>query len=360
MSNPTTKGGKVGALVYDRAALADLRARRRTNATTPLKRVAITGGTHGNETTGVFVMRHFINEPEVVARNSFETLTIMTNPGAIEANARYVDVDLNRCFLLNDLLIEEVNTKEEKRARELNELLGPKSSVDPAADLIIDLHNTTANTGVALMLPADDEFAVELGSYLQSFDPTVRMVCWTPVAATLTGDWGLLPSIGRSGMTFEVGATPWGAVNPKKYEQSRTLLLAALDYVEMHNTMLTRSSDKVHRNKEVTAYIYKGVKYMYYPTAGKEDRTPTAIVHPLLQDRDFEELLDGDPLYMELDGSTIPFYRKDYDIPSSRPLYPFFINEAAYYEGGVSMILAIREERKVAVWDMTESVKSRI
>ena len=51
-------------------------------------------------------------------------------------------------------------------------------------------------------------------------------------------DYTLLPSVGRSGMTFEVGACPWGCLVADLYAQSRKLILAALDFIEAHNTAL--------------------------------------------------------------------------------------------------------------------------
>jgi aspartoacylase len=45
----------------------------------------------------------------------------------------------------------------------------------------------------------------------------------------------------------------------------------------------------------------------------------------------------GDPLFMDLDGNTIA-YRGD------RTVYPTFINEAAYYEKGIAMVVADKQE----------------
>ena len=50
--------------------------------------------------------------------------------------------------------MEGQNTLEHRRARELNELLGPKRSANPRADFVIDLHNTTAATGCAFPHPS--------------------------------------------------------------------------------------------------------------------------------------------------------------------------------------------------------------
>ena len=72
---------------------------------------------------------------------------------------------LKRLRLLSDPLVyppqaevlddvEGQNTLEHRRARELNELLGPKRSANPRADFVIDLHNTTAATGCAFPHPS--------------------------------------------------------------------------------------------------------------------------------------------------------------------------------------------------------------
>ena len=71
--------------------------------------------------------------------------------------------------------MEHHNSIEHQRARELNELLGPKRSTEPNTDFIIDLHNTTAQTGVALMLAPNDSFAYEVANHLMEVDPSVRL-----------------------------------------------------------------------------------------------------------------------------------------------------------------------------------------
>jgi hypothetical protein len=55
---------------------------------------------------------------------------------------------------------------EVKRARELNQLLGPKGT-GQAFDFTLDLHNTTANTGVCLISESNISFNLHLCHYLQ-------------------------------------------------------------------------------------------------------------------------------------------------------------------------------------------------
>jgi hypothetical protein len=53
-------------------------------------KVAIVGGTHGNEANGVYLVSHFTRNPSLVYRESFETTTLLANTDAIGANVRYV------------------------------------------------------------------------------------------------------------------------------------------------------------------------------------------------------------------------------------------------------------------------------
>lgn len=95
--------------------------------------------------------------------------------------------------------------------------------------------------------------------------PQVVVVEWTRGKS----DYALLPTVARSGMTFEVGACPWGCLVADRYAQvrsfvsrlvcvsvwyivlhsfntvcanidaqSRRLILSALDFIEAHNNAL--------------------------------------------------------------------------------------------------------------------------
>lgn len=185
---------------------------RRTLSKSPVSCVAVVGGAHGNESNGIALARHFEAHPELASRPSFETVVVIGNPAAVAANRRYIETDLNRCFLAETLSDPaHQHSLEHCRARELDEILGPKRSSEPRADFVIDLHNSTAATGVALMLAPNDEFAHEVAHYLTLLDPSVVVVEWTQGKA----DYGLLPTVGRSGMTFEVGPCPWVSARPQ-------------------------------------------------------------------------------------------------------------------------------------------------
>ena len=167
--------------------------------------------------------------------------------------------------------------------------------------------------------------------HLQTIDPSIRIVQWSP-----SPDHSLLPSIARSGMTFEVGPAPCGCLLAALYHTTRMLVLRALDFVQLHNEKIARElqqrvpvsvspppapptppprscddpapaakhariSDMDH-HATVTATVFCRVCSVDYPRAA--DGSLRAMIHPQLQGNDFVELAEGAPLFIGLDGST--------------------------------------------------------
>lgn len=63
------------------------------------KRVVIVGGTHGNERNGLYLIKQF----ESVSYSNFSLETHVGNPRSVVENRRFLDTDLNRCFVMDDL-----------------------------------------------------------------------------------------------------------------------------------------------------------------------------------------------------------------------------------------------------------------
>lgn len=166
----------------------------------PLSTVAICGGTHGNEMSGIYVVREMQKE-NVAKTGPFSITTLISNPRAVDVCRRYVESDLNRCFtssllrwvrtrvpnlwsclhwkrcvhewekswlgfLFSSSPITDSTPYEVKRAQELNAQLGPKGS-DRAVDLLIDLHNTTANMGLCFIFYSVDWVTLHIYKYIQ-------------------------------------------------------------------------------------------------------------------------------------------------------------------------------------------------
>lgn len=317
--------------------------KRRTLPSQIVRRVAVVGGTHGNETNGVYLAKHVQRMSSSLQQGrSFEIEVVLSNTAAIAQNTRYVDEDLNRMFLLEELLDDKKATlnRERARAREVDALLGPKSSSEPRCDLVIDLHNTTAATGIALIMAPDDAFAHELAWHLMTLDEEVR------VANFVEGkpDWATCSSEGRSGMTFEVGPCPWGCLEPALFERSKRLLLAMFDYVEAHNRAVGAGAAAW---EPFTIPVYRSIGVNIEFPRG-EDGDLAGMIHPELQGRDFLDLKEGAKLFRTFSGEDRLFFRKDYKVPevlSEQVIYPVFVNEAAYYEKNVACMLFVREEK---------------
>lgn len=64
----------------------------------PVRRVAIFGGTHGNELSGIFLVKHWQENGAEIQRAGMEVKPFITNPRAVEKCTRYIDCDLNRVF----------------------------------------------------------------------------------------------------------------------------------------------------------------------------------------------------------------------------------------------------------------------
>ena len=169
------------------------------------KNVCVVGATHGNELHGVYFVDEF-NHPDVAneMKEKYPTIdlkSIIANPYAVlaagtGAGLRYCEVDLNRCFLVKDLTDPSITTIEGIRAKEIDQELGPKASVNPRTDFIFDIHSSTSNTGILLCCHPDDKFAWQLVAYLQHKYPKEITAClWSE------GEVPLLPSVARSGMT---------------------------------------------------------------------------------------------------------------------------------------------------------------
>lgn len=65
-----------------------------------LNRMAICGGTHGNEMTGVYLVQEMARRQKEEGEKAWPLplILVLSNPLAIQQCRRYTDTDLNRCF----------------------------------------------------------------------------------------------------------------------------------------------------------------------------------------------------------------------------------------------------------------------
>ncbi|KAJ4944979.1 hypothetical protein JOQ06_013518 [Pogonophryne albipinna] len=305
------------------------------NATfSPVSRVAICGGTHGNEMTGMYMVRE-MQRQEADQTGSVSITTVISNPRAVEVCRRYTETDLNRCFTkaLLSSPITDSTPYEVRRAQEINALLGPKESQE-AVDLLCDLHNTTANMGMCLIFYSLDWLTLHIYKYIQSnmtSAPVRAMLMSSPKSEARS-----LESVGKHGFSIEVGPQPNGVLRADIFNMAKEAVDHTIEWLHKFN------SGSTFEGGEVEAYtVVKSVDYPRDPTTNEI----TATIHPELQDNDFKLLQPGDPMFLSFSGETVKYEGED--------LHPLFINECAYYEKKIAFHLA----KKITVTLPSISVK---
>ena len=218
---------------------------------------------------------------------------------------------------------------ERQRAQVLNARLGPKGSPTPRCDLIIDLHTTTAALGSTIIIRESDAVARFIAAAVTRELPEVRVLSYhSPKGAA---DFPYLAEITPVGIEVEVGPVPQGVVRGETLLATERIIDACLRSIDAWNT-----DQPLDAPETVTVYRY-GPRIDY-------PRTPEGavdgFVHPAFQDRDFQPLYPGDPLFMRYDGDVVTY-------DGEAGLYPVFINEAAYYEKRIAATLC--EKREIAV-----------
>ncbi|MEH2326249.1 MAG: aspartoacylase [Nostoc sp.] len=285
--------------------------------TNQIRRVVIVGGTHGNELTGIYLIKKFERMPKLIKRFTFESCTLLANPKASEIGRRYVDTDLNRCFQRSFLDNSSLSSYEAQRAKAIYLTFGTGGNLE--ADLVVDLHTTTSNMRLTIILASKHPFYLWLAAYLTYINSNVK-VFYSP-QKTLENPY--LDSICKFGCTIEVGAVAQGVLDATLFQQTEELVHTILDYVEAYN------QGTPPRVKD-TLTIYQDIRTIDYPR--NEVGEIQAMIHPRLQFRDYEALHPGEPLFLTFDGEEIVY-------EGDSTVYPVFINEAAYYEKGIAMCI---------------------
>lgn len=292
-----------------------------------IKRVVIVGGTHGNELTGIYLVKKFERSPNLIQRSSFETLTLIANPKAYAIGRRYTDTDLNRCFLPRDLENPHLSSYEAQRAKVIYQTFGFAGSKQ--ADFVIDLHSSTANMGLSIILGNENLLNIQLAAYLASINPKVRVLYST----TKNQERSHLDSICQFGCTLEVGAVAQGVLDAALFEETEAIIHAILDYLADYN-----QAKAPLINDTLTAYHNLGT--IDYPR--NELGEIQAMIHPRLQFRDYQPLHPGEPIFLTFDGQEIPY-------EGDSIVYPVFINEAAYYEKGIAMCITEKRDLEIKI-----------
>ncbi|MDR0518038.1 MAG: aspartoacylase [Fibromonadaceae bacterium] len=265
-------------------------------------KIAVCGGTHGNELTGIYLAK----------KHGW----LLANPAAAEKRQRYIDTDLNRCFAMSSLSAEKKGL-ESIRAKELNAMLGQKGA-ESAHDLILDIHNTTANMGITLILSSKDQDLVNISACIAKEFAGVRIY----LQQESREESPYLGTIAKKDVCIEAGPQAHGTLNSELFFKVEQVVFRFLELIEAwKNGSLPKANGSIE--------LFVEMRNLDYP----RDRNGNiaAMVHPALQGRDFCELRTGMPIFMGFDGNEV-FWEGE-------TCYPAFINEAAYYEKGIAMSL---------------------
>jgi len=272
-----------------------------------IKQVALVGGTHGNELTGIYLLNKYRQFPKLLGKHSFEVELFTANPEAQRANRRYIDRDLNRSFKQADLDDNSLFGHENELAKQINQKLGPKGS--SRTDMIIDLHTSTAPMGVNLVLTKTDSFHLMLADYVQQRMDNVS------ITLEKMPDHHFLMSVAPQHVLVEIGATAQGQLRQDvfdKTEETTQLIFKFLNEYNQHQ--LPQPSESID--------VYQYFDVMFLPTDINGDIS--GMIHHSIQDQDFTKLRSGQPIFSLFNGEEVLYEGED--------CYMSFINEAAYYD----------------------------
>ncbi len=292
-----------------------------------IKNIAVVGGTHGNEYSGIYLLKKWHKNNAFLNRSSLVIETLFANPKGFQENKRYLDCDLNRQFHQDDLVNTKLTNYEQTRAKVINAQLGPKGNAK--TDFIIDLHNTTSNMGPTLILLKCDDFNKKMGAYVLSKMPEAMIVFEDQVPMQ---EHYFLASIANQGVIVEIGPQPQSVIRQDVLDWMETMTHTIIDFVELYN-----KNNLPELPKTYDAYHY--IESLTLPLDENGERI--GMVHKNVQDNDFKPINFGDPIFTLFDGSEIS-YTGDYQA------YPHFINEAAYYDNNLAMSLARKKQVKIA------------
>lgn len=284
-----------------------------------IKQVAIVGGVHGNEFSGIYLVKNYQASPAQASRSSFNTELVWANPQAHYANKRYLHSDLNRQFKTKDLADLSRADYEQSRAKVLNAQLGPKGNA--RTDLLIDLHNTTSNMGACLILTQAGDFYNKMAAYVKMVMP--EAIISRDEDHFAAEEHALMCTLGRYGVLVEVGPQPQSVLRQDILDLMHRMTQHILDFVELYNT---NSLPELPKHTEAFRYLHS----IKLPMNEKGERI--GMVHKNVQDRDYQPIAPGDPIFTLFDGTEVCY---DGDVT----VYPTFINEAAYYDNNLAMSL---------------------
>ena len=283
--------------------------------------IALVGGTHGNETSGIQLINNWKKQGIPQRFNALNVALTIANEAALEANVRFIDEDLNRQFTM-DALNNPRASKEALLAQSINNKFGPKGNAK--TDFVIDIHNTTSEMGATLIILEADEFHIQLARFVKQQMPEANILVEDEKPYL---EHGYLCTTGKKGVMIEVGGQPQGVLREDVYLLTQTMAEAILDFCVAYN------NQEINTDALPACEAFRLGKNIGFPL--DENGKRIAMVHHALQDNDFKPLLPGSPMFRTFDGKDILW-------EGEKETYPHFINEAAYFKLDVAFATSER------------------
>lgn len=276
-----------------------------------MKKVLVFGGTHGNEWTGIWVVKHYAD----TLKKKYPSLDIefiLANPEAYKINKRFKDEDLNRAFQF--LHESRPDSFEHKRARELRDQILREEC------FVIDLHTTTSAMGKTLIITDYNPLVLWVSREAE------KNVSDTRVIGSPDPNKKYLASQVPSSLMIEVGPVANGLIDPAVLEGTVAVLDGVLDAIARAPKAPTGEIE-----------LYVEVEDVKYPSNEKGEIS--AYIHSGFQGKDFTKI----------EGEYLPFRKisgEEIAMKTAGPRYPIFINEAAYYPQQLAFTLCEKKIQK--------------
>lgn len=275
-----------------------------------VRTVLLSGGTQGDEMTGIALLKEWEENPSLVERPGIKVLRQLSNPEAVKRCVHSVSQDLNDFFSMEKLIGPAGSCYEQARAQEIFRNLGSSKG---SVDLVVDYHNTTANMGVTLIVSRLNPFITRLVATLQQRYPSFVHILYTPEEQMSST---FLDSLGVSGLTVETGPLEHGPhLDVVQYDKVRKIASDIMDFCAAWNT------DSAPKEKAEVP-VYRFLREVQYEDFDK-DAVMEEDLNPELLGKDFQPIAPGTLLLSR--GVGVPEYWAGPGLA-----YPCFIRERAY------------------------------
>ncbi|KGG16711.1 MULTISPECIES: aspartoacylase [unclassified Prochlorococcus] len=283
----------------------------------------LVAGTHGNEINAPWIFDQWQKDLNLIDQSGLKVVAEIGNPDAREKVQRYLDRDLNRSFLRENLNSSQVNCIEIDRARELVDKYGQYGS-NPC-QIVIDLHSTTSSMGTSLVVYGRRPVDLALVSLIQN-----RLGVPIYLYEGDLSQQGFMVESWPCGFVVEIGPVPQGLLHSRIISQTFHTVKSCIEEISKYINCGASFPEKL--------LVHRHLKNIDFPrdSLGR----PSAFIHSDLQGRDWYPIRYGHPLFTDLNGNEIRFLDQSLE---SEEVVPVFINEAAYVEKNIAMSLTKRE-----------------